>query len=74
MTKTKTDNPLRDTTTISPPEAESAQLVGEPCPPTSTKSKGINARTVPASYKEGHVSLRYSPKEPPISDSSTDNK
>jgi hypothetical protein len=74
MTKTKTDNSSQGTTTVAAPEGEKANVVGESCPPISTKSKEVNGRMVPASYKEGHTSLRYSPKDPPISDSSTDNK
>lgn len=74
MIDTKTNHPPADTTTIDVPQAELANVVGEQCPSVSTKSKEVDARMVPASYKEGHASLRYSPKDPPISDRSTNNK
>lgn len=74
MTKAKTDNSPAGTTTTEAPETERANIVGELRPPASTKPKELNARMAPASYKQGHISLRYSPKEPPISDNSTDNK
>ncbi len=74
MTKSRTDLSPSGTMTIDPPKVERAEVVGEKWSSHSTKSKELNARMAPASYKEGHENLRYSPKEPPISETSTENK
>jgi len=74
MPKPKTDQLPVGTKTLDAPDSIRADVVEERQASVSTKSKGVAVRTVPASYKEGHASLLYSPKDMPTSDKSTKSK